>query len=161
MGPGLGIRHHGLVPVERSDLSFEFHYGADLVEGQVLWILQEVLSRLAPKAFATLEAQAYERDSARLHIDCGRPEALRDAVVAKGTERGPTFHALVKSHGAPEEPRRFGQTLLRGRGAGSGGWYLSVRFDSRTPVIPSGSSWLWSNSITGWISKARVEGIPR
>ena len=103
--------------------------------------LQATLARLAPRMSVTLEVHAYERDRARRRVELGDPDALRAVVVAKGTERGPTFHALVRSHGAPTEIRRFETVMLRGRGAPARGLYLSVDFDSLVPARPAGSVW--------------------
>jgi hypothetical protein len=36
-----------------------------------------------------------------------------------------------------------------------------VSFDSVTPARPSGNRWLWSNSISGCLSAARIEGVDR
>jgi hypothetical protein len=149
------------VPADPADLCFEFHYNCDLADGDVLAQLQVTLDRLAPRMSATLEVHAYERDRTRRQVDLTNPDALRAAVLAKGTERGPTFHALTRSHGAPPQNRRFGHVMLRGRGPGTRGIYLSVDFDSQVPAKPIGSSWLWSNSIGGRISAARVESTDR
>jgi hypothetical protein len=149
------------VPADLADLCFEFHYGCDLADADVLAQLQVTLGRLAPRMSATLDVHAYERDRARRHIDVADPDALRTAVLAKGTERGPTYQALIRSHGAPRQDRRFGHVFLRGRGAGSSQIFLSVGFDSLIPAKPSGRNWLWSNSIGGRISATRVEGTDR
>jgi hypothetical protein len=108
-----------------------------------------------------LEVLSYERDRSRIPVDQNDQDALRAAVLAKGTERGPSYEALVEAHGAPAAYLRCGYVLLRGRGPGARGCYLSVSFDNRTPARPSGSSWLWSNSICGSVSAARVDGVPR
>lgn len=153
--------HDDPVTADLADLCFEFHYGCDLADADVLSQLQVILARLAPKMSASLELHAYERDHKRQRVDLADPDALRSAVVAKGTERGPTFEALTRSHGAPPLDRRFGHVLLRGRGRGTAGVHLSVDFDSLTPARPSGDRWLWSNSIGGQVSAARIEGVDR
>jgi hypothetical protein len=94
-------------------------------------------------------------------VDLSDPDGLRAAVVAKGTERGATFHALAQGQEDRLRELRFGQVILRGRGSGTKGVYLDVGFDRRVPARPSGTNWLWSNSIGGSISPARVEGSDR
>lgn len=148
------------MPADLADLCFEFHYGCDLADTDVLAQLQASLGRLAPRMSATLEVHAYERDRGRRYVDVTDPDALRAAVVVKGTERGPTFQALKRNHGASGGDRRFGHVLLRGRGPGSR-VFLSIDFDSMVPARPIGRAWLWSNSIGGRLSAPRVEGTDR
>jgi hypothetical protein len=143
------------------NLCFEFHYGHDLVTSGVLPMLQLVLAEVAPTMAAGLEVHAYERDPERRRIDLGNPGSLRAAVVAKGTERGALHQDLAASHGAPGTGRRFGHALLLGAGSQAAGFFLSVDFDTMTPARPSGDKWLWSNSISGRISRPVVEGIAR
>ena len=143
------------------DLCFEFHYGHDLVTTGVLPVLQLVLAEVAPTMAAGLEVHAYERDPERRRIGLGDPEALRAAVVAKGTERGALYQDLAASHGAPRMDRRFGHALLQGHRPRAAGFFLSVDFDTMAPARPSGNQWLWSNSIGGRISRPVVEGIAR
>ena len=143
------------------DLCLELHYGCDLGESDVLVHLQSVLASSAPRMFATLEVHAHERDRNRLVLVPDRPTSLRDAVLARGTERGATYRALAAESPPPLDGRRFGAVLLRGRGAGTGGRYLSIHFDTQAPAMPIGSSWLWSNSIGVTVSTARVEGEKR
>ncbi|MGV9806666.1 hypothetical protein [Micromonospora chersina] len=104
---------------------------------------------------------AYERDPAGRRVDLSEPGALRAAVLAKGTERGATFRALARGQEDRLRQLRFGHVTLRGRGSGTEGVYLKVDFDRRVPAIPSGTSWLWSNSIGGRISAPHVEGTDR
>lgn len=143
------------------DLCLELHYGRDLIQSDVLIQLQEVLASSAPKMFASLEVHAYERDRDRMVLSPEQPTSLRDAVLARGTHRGATYDALVAESPPPPEVRRFGDVLLRGRGPGTGGRYVSVRFDTKTPAMPIGSTWLWSNSIGMTVSTARLEGHQR
>jgi hypothetical protein len=148
------------VPTDNTDLCFEFHYGNDLVEGDVLRQLQAVLGRLAPKLSAVLEVHSYERDRDRRPVDPADPDSLRAAVLEKGVERGDTFDALTVGDGAGRA-RRFGGVLLRGRGPKGRGVHLSIDFDSQVPARWAGDCWLWSNSIAGFISSERVEGVDR
>jgi hypothetical protein len=143
------------------NLCFEFHYGHDLVTSGVLPMLQLVLAEVAPTMAAGLEVHAYERDPERRRIDLGNPGSLQAAVVAKGTERGALHQDLAASHGAPGTGRRFGHALLLGAGSQAAGFFLRVDFDTMTPARPSGDKWLWSNSISGRISRPVVEGIAR
>jgi hypothetical protein len=149
------------VKAEPADLCFELHYGCDLADADVLARLQEVLSRVAPRITDTLEVHAYERDPARRRVDLTDPDGLRAAVVAKGSERGATFQALAQGQEDRLRMLRFGQVILRGRGSGTSGVYLDVGFDRRVPARPSGTNWLWSNSIGGRISARHVEGSDR
>lgn len=48
---------------------------------------------------------------------------------------------------------------MRGRGSGTGGTFLTIRFDSQTPLFRMGNTWLWSNSIDA--TPKRVEGMDR
>ena len=143
------------------DLCLELHYGRDLIRSDVLMRLQAVLASSAPKMFASLEVHAYERDRNRLVVNPEQATSLRQAVLARGTCRGPTFDALVADAPPPADGRRFGSVLLRGRGAGTGGRFMSVNFDTRVPAMPVGTNWLWSNSIGMTVSTARIEGSQR
>lgn len=142
-------------------LCLELHYGRDLIHSDLLLRLQAVLASSAPKMFASLEVHAYERDRDRLLVDPEEATSLRDSVLARGTSRGATFKALVAELAPPADQRRFGSVLLRGRGAGTGGCYMSVRFDTHVPAMRMGSNWLWSNSIGMTVSTARIEGSQR
>jgi hypothetical protein len=142
------------------DLCFEFHYGHDLLTTDVLPVLQLVLAEVAPTMAATLEVHSYERDPERRPVDLGDPESLRAAVLAKGTEHGALYQDLAASHGAPSMDRRFGHALLVGGGRRAAGFFIGVDFDTMTPARPAGDQWLWSNSISGRISRP-VEGIAR
>ncbi len=108
------------MPGDLADLCFEFHYGCDLADADVLAQLQTALGRLAPRMSATLEVHAYERDRTRRHVDVADPDALRAAVVAKGTERGPTFQALTRNRGASGGDRTY-PTWGGGVQTGAGG----------------------------------------
>jgi hypothetical protein len=143
------------------DLCFEFHNGHDLLTSDVLLVLQLVLAEVAPTMAAALEVLSYELDPERRRIDLGDPEALRAAVMAKGTERGALYQDLAASHGAPDTSRRFGHALLQGHDPKTAGFFLSADFDTMAPARPSGDQWLWSNSISGRISRPVVEGIAR
>jgi hypothetical protein len=143
------------------DLCLELHYGRDLIQSDVLMRLQAVLASSAPKMFASLEVHAYERDRDRLVVTPEHVTSLRDAVLARGTQRGATYDALVAESPPPPDARRFGNVLIRGRGPGTGGRYVSVRFDTKVPAMPIGSGWLWSNSIGMTVSTARLEGQER
>jgi hypothetical protein len=149
------------VPGDLADLCFEFHYGCDLAEGNVLGHLQAALGRLAPRMSATLEVHGYERDRTRRPVNIAVLDALRAAVVAKGTEQGQSFQTSLGDGGGSGAVRRFGHVLLRGRGPGSSRIFLSVEFDSMVPARPIGRTWVWSNSIGGRLSARRVEGIDR
>lgn len=146
---------------ETDDLSLELHYGRDVIESGVLIYLQSRLAAHAPRMFASLEVHAYEWDRDRLKIDPQRATSLRDAVLARGTDRGPTYDALVAESPPPPLARRFGSVLCRGRGAGTGGRFLHIDFDSDVPARRSGGTWLWSNSITMTVGTATLEGEAR
>jgi hypothetical protein len=145
---------------ETDDLCLELHYGRDLIDSDVLMTLQAVLASSAPKMFASLEVHAYERDRDRLVVAPEQKTSLRDAVLARGTQRGATYDALVAESPLPADERRFGSVLLRGRGAGTGGHFISVAFDTKVPAMPMGI-WLWSNSIGMTVSTASLEGSQR
>jgi hypothetical protein len=149
------------VPGDLADLCFEFHYGCDLAEGNVLGNLQAALGWLVPRMSATLQVHAYERDRARRPVNIADPDALRAAVVAKGTEWGQSFQTPIDNGGGSVTGRRFGHVLLRGRGPGSSRVFLSIEFDSMIPARPIGRTWVWSNSIGGRLSAPRVEGTDR
>ena len=144
-----------------NDLHLEVNYGSDLIDSDVLLVVQELLIRHAPKVAASLEVHGFERDPARILVDLSDPQALREAVRIKGTERGPVAEDLSRLHGQPRYPRRFGSVLIRGRGPGTGGLHLSVRFDAYVPAAPMGTSWMWSNSISLSVSTERVHGVGR
>ncbi len=143
------------------DLYLELHYGRDLIQSDVLMRLQAVLASSAPKMFASLEVHAYERDRERVVVTREQATSLRDAVLARGTERGATYYALLAESSLAPDTRRFGNVLLRGRGPGTGGRYAFVQFDTQVPARPIGSTWLWSNSIEMTVSTARLEGQDR
>lgn len=143
------------------DLCLELHYGRDLIQSDVLIRLQAILASSAPKMFASLEVHAYERDRERMVITPERATSLREAVLARGIQRGATYDALVAESPLPPEVRRFGDVLIRGRGPGTGGRYVSVRFDTQAPAMPIGSDWLWSNSIGMTVYTPRLEGHQR
>jgi hypothetical protein len=143
------------------DLCLELHYRRDLMESDVLMKLQAVLASSAPKMFASLEVHAYEWDRDRVTVTPEQATSLRDAVLARGTERGATYDALVAESPHKRQDRRFGYALIRGRGPGTGGRFVSVRFDTTAPAMPIGSDWLWSNSIGMVISTGRLEGRQR
>ena len=110
---------------------------------------------------ARLEVQAHERDPDRIVVAPEQVTSPPDAVLARGTHRGPTYHALRGESPLPADERRFGRASLRGRGAGTRGRYVSVDLDTDVPPRPMGSDWHWRNSIGMAISTARLEGRPR
>jgi hypothetical protein len=142
-------------------LCLEMHFASDLSAGRTVDRLQSWLSTSAPRMFDTFEVHAYERDPNRLSIDRSDPHALRHAVRRKGLERGDTYAQLSAQDPPPALERHFGHVLLRGRGTGTTGRYVSVDFDSMIPARPSGSQWLWSNSVGASVKPTRVEGVSR
>ena len=146
---------------ERDELSLELHFARDLADSDVLARLQRELARLAPRMTAGLDVQAHGRDRDRLRVAPDDPDSLRRAVLARGSHRGATYHALAADGPPPAYARRFGAAQLRSRAPGTAGCRLGVDFDAMVPARPSGDSWLWSNSIRAHVSAQRVEGRHR
>jgi hypothetical protein len=133
-------------------LSLELHFGADLATYDVIDKVQAFLSATAIQYSAGLRVLRYERDRDAIMVDVRRDGELRSAVLTQGGYRGETYKALA-SQDRPSHARRFGEALVYG--ADRSMW-LSVQFDEYVPAKPSGDRWLFSNSITVHIDRARV-----
>lgn len=140
----------------------ELHFAGDLLTTATVDNLQLWLAVKAPKMSTALEVEAFERDPDRVRVDVADPHGLRAAVAERGLSRGPLYRELVDSHGPPADgERRFGSALVRGTGAGTSGRYLTVRFDSTTPLHRMGASWHWSNSIGASLRTSKREWMVR
>jgi hypothetical protein len=140
----------------RDELSFELHFGVDLAESDVLDTLQTSLT--AGRGFShSLRALSVERDRAPLSVGLDVPGSVREAVVMKGTQSGPTYRALVAAD-PPTHHRRFGHALLRGSPPST---FLVIDFDEYVPCRPSGDQWLFSNTVGGWIGAGTIARISR
>lgn len=141
----------------RETLTIELHFGADLAACDVIDKLQAFLAATAAQFSAGLRVLRYERDRDAITVDVRREGELRSAVLTQGGYRGEIYKALA-SQDAPSHSRRFGDALLYG--ADQSMW-LSVRFEEYVPAMPSGDRWLFSNSISVHIRRARVGGSAR
>lgn len=155
MSPG-APEPHGIIRSVAA-LSFEFHFGEDLIESDVLDEFQAAVNELSPTLAETMRVLEFEGDSSPAWIDPRGAGALRKAVLAKGTPRGQTY-AQLAAESAPAYPRRFGSVLVRGKARST---FLRVSFDECTPAKPMGEKWLWSNTVSGSIGAERIDGTPR
>lgn len=143
-------------------LNLEMHFACDLLTTGTIDALGDWLAAKNPRMSNTLEVHAYERDPDRVRVDLNSEGGLLAAVADRGLSRGELYEQLVSSYGGTgDRPRRFGSALIRGRGRGSSGPYLTIDFDSSAPLRPMGDMWIWSNSIFANVSTETVEGVPR
>jgi hypothetical protein len=135
-------------------LHLELHFACDLAQdgGPIDHLQESLRARGFGDSVRVLE---YERDRSATDVDLAIPGALLRAVVDKGTRRGPHFDEL-SAQSPPRFPRRFGETMIRGRLPRT---WLKVRFDEYVPAMPSGDRWLFSNSVTVNLGAERVRGV--
>ncbi|HYH34996.1 MAG TPA: hypothetical protein VD814_07585, partial [Nocardioides sp.] len=108
-------------------LNLEMHFARDLTTTGTVDGLGGWLSTNASKVAATLEVHAYERDPDRIALDLHAGGNLLAAVADRGLSRGQVHERLVNTYGpAPEESRRFGSAMVRGRGRGVSGTHLTM-----------------------------------
>jgi len=141
---------------ERDDLCFELHFAADLAEPGVLDLLQTALVTMVPGFREAVRVLGYERDRSAISVDVQTAGALRNAIVAKGTERGTTYKALAAGS-PPTHARRLGHAMVRATPRA----YLSIDFDEYVPCQPMGDKWLFSNNVGGTFGPQRVAGLAR
>jgi hypothetical protein len=138
-------------------LSFELHFGVDIADSDLIDQVQSWLADQGRAFSVDLRVCSYERDRHALRIDPKAPRSLHQAVIAKGTERGATYRALA-AVSPPMAERRFGHALVRGKTPAT---YLKFDFDAQAPFRPSGSQWLFSNTIGGWSARETIGSMSR
>jgi hypothetical protein len=136
------------------ELAFEIHFAANLASTDILDRLQRTLLSNSPAFCEELSVLSYEHDRMAAAVDVSKQHSLRDAVLAKGADRGPTFERLA-AMGPPTNPRQFGSVLLRGDARDT---YVTVSFDAHAPLHRAGEQFLFSNSITASSSAPRIAG---
>jgi hypothetical protein len=96
------------------DLDAEVVFDRCLASGDELDVLQTLLVASAPAWCSKLRVWKSERDQQPLNAS--RPGALKEAVLATASERGPTYRALVQRYGRGRFERLVGCAELRGHG---------------------------------------------
>ncbi|HEY4027421.1 MAG TPA: hypothetical protein VGO86_13410 [Candidatus Dormibacteraeota bacterium] len=137
-----------------TDLDGEVVFDRYIVDGDELDVLQTVLVTAAPRWSSRLRIWKGPRDQRA--IDASRPGALREAVLAAASERGPTYAALVRAHGRPAMERISGSAELRGS---TGDLVVVVALDEMV-VSPLGDRKNLGNGIDLQVRGARVQGRP-
>jgi hypothetical protein len=94
------------------DLDAEVVFDRCLASGDEFDVLQTLLAASAPEWCSRLRVWVSARDQRPL--DPSRPGALKEAVLAAMSERGPTYRALVQRYGKPPFKRPVGTVELRG-----------------------------------------------
>ena len=140
------------------DLHFEMHFEEDLAESGHIESFAQTLHQLAPGFLDELVVCAFETDRAPIRADWTETGELRRAVIDKGGARGDLYAELAASNPPPQHPRRFGDAHLKSANRST---FLSVQFDEYVPARPMGTSWLFSNSISGTFGTSSVAGFRR
>jgi hypothetical protein len=123
-----------------------------LAEGR-LDRVQELLRVLAPGWSTGLHMWLHGEP--KKPVDVSVPGSLAKAVEAAATERGPFFAELEKRFGAVNSTRTLGGAELRGADKSL---TLVVEVDSEI-FQRIGEAWIWGNSISLQVCRAKVEGI--
>jgi len=133
----------------RHSIDVELAYDRFIADGGELGELELVLREAAPKWSSGRRIQLEPREHEPVD---DRPGALRDAIVAAATARGPTYHALVAEYGGVDE-RRSGSAEVRGA---SPGLVVVVGVDEH-PFSRIGGALILANDISLQIRRARIE----
>ena len=133
----------------RHSIDVELAYDRFIADTGELDELELVLREAAPKWSSARRIQLEPREHEPVD---DRPGALRDAIVAAATARGPTYHALVAQYGGVDE-RRSGSAEVRGA---SPGLIVVVGVDEH-PFSRIGGALILANHISLQIRRARIE----
>lgn len=133
-------------------LQLELHLDGFLLADQRLDRVQAVLRERAPRWAGGLCLFRYPRE--RRPVDVRTPGALEACVRAAVAERGPLYQRLAREFGDPAS-RILGSAELRGRDPS----LTAVLALDELVIRPCGQAWLWGNSVSLGVSRARIEGI--